>query len=294
MGKQALILVTGATGGIGAEVCAALASHPDLAVRAGLRNPAKRSSLPANVETVSFDFEDPATIDAAMQGVDKVFLLAPGGPVGPPFTRNVVDVIKKHPIRQIVKQSSFEPGSEQGIPTDIWAEEQESMVRELGIPWTFLQPPWCNQNFTRSYFAGMVALGTIELPFGEGRAGWIDARDIGAIAARIFTEEGHDGKSYCITGPKAISLFDVAHLLSQASGRQITYRPLSDAEWLDRCQMMGMPPEAGQAALALIAKTRAGGAERITDEVERLLGRPALSFEQFAQDYAEEIRNLRV
>jgi uncharacterized protein YbjT (DUF2867 family) len=294
MSKSTVILVTGATGVIGTDVCAALASQPGLEVRAALRTPAKRGWLPETVQTVAFDFEDPATIDAALDGVEKLFLLAPGGPKGPPFTRAVIDALKNRPIRQIVKQSSYEPGGSFSVPTDMWAVETETMVQETGIPWTFLQPPWCDQNFTRGYFVPMVMAGTLALPFGSGRSGWIDTRDVGAVAAKVFVEEGaHDGRSYCLTGPALIGLGEIADLLSAASGRQIAYQALSDQQWLDNCKAIGMPPGTGEATLALIGKTRDGYAARITDDVERLLGRPATTFEQFARDHAGEIRALR-
>jgi uncharacterized protein YbjT (DUF2867 family) len=293
MSKTTVVLVTGATGNIGTEVCASLAQDPSLEVRAALRNPGKRAWLPGNVAAVPFDFEDPATIDAALQGVDKLFLLAPGGPMGPGYTQAVIAALGNHSVKYIVKQSSYEPAHAIQVPTDQWALDTERMVRETGIPWTFLQPPWCNQNFSRGYFAGMVAMGVLALPFGDGASGWIDTRDIGEVTRRIFTEGGHEGQSYCLTGPRLITLAEIARVLSEASGRQIVYQPLTDERWLEACEQMGMPPLAAQATLALIAKTRDGHATKITDDVERITGRKARSFEQFAQDSADEIRKLR-
>lgn len=291
--EQKVVLVTGATGNIGTEVCIALAQQPNLQVRATLRNPAKRATLPANVHTVPFDFQDPASIDAALDGVDQLFLLAPGGPFGPAYTRAVIDQLGNHRVSYIVKQSSYEPGGEYGVPTDIWALETEKMVDDTGIPWTFLQPPWCSQNFSRGYFVPMIMQGVLALPFGDGRSGWLDARDIGDMTVRILTEDGHAGQRYCPTGPRAISLHEIAALLSEASGREIAYRPLSDQEWLESCRMIGMPIEAAIATLALIGKTRDGHAARITDDVEKVTGNAARSFEQFARDHGDQIRSHR-
>lgn len=292
MGKKTVVLVTGATGNIGTEVCIALARDPGLHVRAALRNPAKRAFLPENVETVPFDFADAASIDAALAGVDKLFLLAPGGPMGPPCTEAVIAALPKHSVQYIVKQSSYEPGAAHQVPTDLWALDTERMVQETGIPWTFLQPPWCNQNFTRGYFMPMLAQGILALPFGDGVSGWIDTRDIADVALKVFTENGHEGKSYCLTGPELISLRQIASMLSEASGRSIVYQPLSDEQWLEGCRKMGLPPLAAQATLALIAKTRDGYATKITDEVERIAGHKPRTFAQFAADFADEIRNL--
>lgn len=292
MSKKTVVLVTGATGNIGTEVCIALAREPGLQVRAALRTLSKKAWLPENVETVPFDFADPASIDAALDGVDKLFLLTPGGPMGPAFTQAVIGALSNHPVKYIVRQSSYEPGASFQVPTDIWALETERMVRETGIPWTFLQPPWCNQNFTRGYFVPMVAQGLLALPFGAGKSGWIDTRDIAEVTRRVFTESGHEEKSYCLTGPEAISLYEIAAALSAASGRRIVYQPLSDDQWFEACKTMGVPPEAAQATLALIAKTRDGLAEKITDDVERITGKRPRTIEEFAMDHADQIRAL--
>lgn len=291
---QSVILVTGATGAIGIEVCAALASSPRFRVRAALHSPSKKSLLPEDVDTVPFDFQDEGSVDEALEGVDKLFLLAPGGPTGPPFTRAVVERLARHSVRQIVKQSSYAPSTEPQAPTDLWALETEAMVEQTGIPWTFLRPPWCNQNFTRGYFAPMVASGVLALPFGDGKAGWIDTRDVGEVARVIFEEgETHHGEAYTLTGPEVVSLHDIAGCLSRAAGEEIVYRPLSDQEWIEACLATGQPMEAARSTLALISKTRDGLANEVTDVVERLTGSPPCSFETWAQDNSDQVKALR-
>ncbi|MEM1203137.1 MAG: NAD(P)H-binding protein [Acidobacteriota bacterium] len=292
MSNRTVILVTGATGVIGVEVCAELAGTPGVEVRAALHNPAKRGLLPDEVTTVPFAFEDPATIDAALDGVDKLFLLCPGGPVGPPFTRAVVDRLKGHRVKHIVKQSSFTPMRQPQAPTDLWALETEAMVRDTGIPWTFLQPPWCNQNFTRGYFVPMVAQGMLALPFGQGRSGWIDSRDVAAVAAKALLEPGHDGATYTLTGPELVSLADIAGILSEVAGRPIGYQHLTDEQWVQGAAAMGQPEEVAHATLALISKTRDGHAEDLTDDVVRVTGREPRTFETFARDHQDAIRAL--
>ena len=292
MGSKTVILVTGATGMAGTEVCAHLATIPGVEVRAALHSPEKRRLLPESVTAVPFDTEKPATVDAAFEGVDKLFLLTPGGPPGPIATRVVVEAAKSHPVQGIVKLSSLDPNSQPQAPTDLWALETEAMVRDTGIPFTFLQPPWFDQNFTLGYFVPMVMQRLLALPFGDGVAGWVDTRDIAAVAARALLEDGHEGRTYTPTGPATISLGEIAETLSQVTGCEIRFQHLTDDQWVEAMLAAGRLEVDARATLALISKTRDGHATQLTDDVERVTGAKPRSFAQFARDHAEILTSL--
>ncbi|MEM7584405.1 MAG: NAD(P)H-binding protein, partial [Acidobacteriota bacterium] len=278
MGSKTVVLVTGATGIAGAEVCAQLATIPSVEVRATLHSVEKRRFLPESVSTVPFEAENPASVDAAFEGVDKLFLLTPGGPPGPPATRAIMDAAQKHGVSRIVKLSSIAPELQPQAPTDLWALEAEAMVKDSGIPYTFLRPPWFNQNFTRGYFAPMVMQHVLALPFGDGVTGWIDTRDIAAVAAVALMEDGHAGQAYTLTGPAAISLSDIAGILSEVTGHAIHFQHLTDEQWVQAMLAMGRAEVDAHATLALISKTRDGHLPHVTDEVERLTGNKARTF----------------
>ncbi len=290
MKSKTTILVTGATGQAGTEVCVELTKHPDVEVRAAVHTPEKRELLPAGVTPVPFDVEDPATVAAAMQGADKVFLLTPGGPIGPPATRVIVEAIKQSDVGSVVKLSSLDPERQPQAPTDLWAQETEAMVREIGIPFNFLRPTWFFQNFSKGYFTPMLMQRTLALPFGDGHAGWLDSRDIAAMAAVLLTEDGHDGEIYTPTGPRTTTLQEIADAFSEVTGQEVRYVPLSDDEWVAAMTSTGAPEEAARATLALMAKTRDGHATDLTDHVERLTGRPPLSLEDFVRDHADLLK----
>lgn len=287
MQSKTTILVTGSTGQAGAEVCAALSNLPDIDVRAGFHTPEKRDRLPSGVTPVPFDTDDPATVSAALEGADKLFLLTPGGPMGPPATRVIIDAAKASDVRYIVKLSSLDPERPPQAPTDLWALETENMVRDTGIPHTFLRPPWFFQNFHAGYFLPMLMQRVLALPFGDGRAGWLDSRDLAAMVARLMTEDGHDGKIYTPTGPVTITLHDIAAAFSAATGQEIRYKPLTDEEWVGAMTATGAPPEAAYATLALMAKTRDGLAADLTDDVELVTGQKPRSLETFVKDHQE-------
>ena len=133
----------------------------------------------------------------------------------------------------------------------------------------------------------MVMQNVLALPFGDGLTGWIDTRDIAAVAAAALTEDGHQGETYTLTGPAAISMTEIAATLSEVTGRNIVFQHLTDEQWVQSMLAMGRTEVDAHATLALIAKTRDGHLTQTTDEVERLIGRKPRTFEEFARDHAE-------
>jgi len=287
-----VVVVVGATGRTGLELCSELAKKPGVIVRAAVHTPAKATGLPESAQRVRFDINDASSVTAAFTGAHKLFLLTPRGGLGPIYTRMLADAARRAGIRSLVKLSSFEPEIQPQSPADLWALDSEKALREAEIPHTVLRPNWFFQNFHTGYFQPLLAQRVLPLPFGQGLAGWIDCRDIAAVAAKVLLEPGHLGLTYELTGPAAISLEEIASVLSRASGQEIRYLPLSERDWLERARAAGYPDHEAWGILAHIAKTRDGHAARLTDDVERLLGRKPISFEQYAQDYAPQLRAL--
>jgi len=112
-----------------------------------------------------------------------------------------------------------------------------------------------------------------------------DIRDINAVAAKVFTSSGHEGKTYVITGPEALTFHQVAEKLSSVLGRKIQYVdvPLSAAG--DGMRKSGMPEWNVRVVTELLGYFASGAAATVTDTIPRVLGRPATSFEQFAKDH---------
>jgi uncharacterized protein YbjT (DUF2867 family) len=290
--KDITIMVTGATGRTGVELCHQLAAIPGVAVRAATHSPHKRALLPSSVETVAFDVADAAGVAAAFRGADALFAVMPGGPPGPLGSAVMAGAARAAGIQRIVKLSSYDPENDHPTPTDRWAVESEARLADSGIPCTFLRPPWFYQNFHNGYFTPMLLRGALPLPFGEGRSGWIDCRDVAAVAVKALLEDGHAGEAYTLTGPRAISLAEIAAVLSRVTAQEIRYVPLSDEQWVALGRSAGLSDDEVFGILALMAKTRDGHAARLTTEVERILGRAPLSFEQYAVDHAAALTAL--
>jgi uncharacterized protein YbjT (DUF2867 family) len=161
----------------------------------------------------------------------------------------------------------------------------EKRLRDSGLGWTMVRPAFFMQNLTTTHLADLRA-GRIVVPAGGGRTSFIDVRDIGAVAALTLAEDGHVGKAYSITGGEALTYDDCAVLLSEASGRRIVYTRPSGREFARHMAAQGFPPDYIRVMRGIYLVCRLHMAGRITDELPRLLGRPAITFARFARDSA--------
>ena len=146
------ILVTGATGTVASEVLSALEGKAGVKVLAGVRSAAKGGSLRrANIEPVDFDYSKPETVSAALQGVDKVFLLTPFVLESVAYGKALVDAAKAAGVKHIVKLSAFGSDFEPGIQLGRWHREVEKHLQVRGIAHTILRPNNFMENFLNYY-----------------------------------------------------------------------------------------------------------------------------------------------
>ncbi len=133
-----------------------------------------------------------------------------------------------------------------------------------------------------------MAEGRIYQPFEDGKLGMIDARDIGEVAAKVLTEEGYQGKTYTLTGPAAITFYEVAEVLSEVLGKKVDYVPISLKKAKEAMLGMGLS-EWKADVLIEYAKAHGEGYSNFTaEDVEALTGHPATTFRDFATDFKRE------
>jgi uncharacterized protein YbjT (DUF2867 family) len=278
-----MILVTGATGNNGQELVRQLAAAGQR-VRALVRDPAKAGHLKGpNVELAAGDFDRAATLDAALQGVDRAFLLTPVAERFVAWQGAFIDAAQRARIKHLVKFSGMGADARAGSELLRLHAETDELLRKSGLPFTILRPNSFHQNMLSS--AGSIkAQGKFYLPLKNAAQSTVDIRDINAVAARVFTSPGHEGKTYVITGPEALSFQQAADKLSSVLGRAVEYVdvPLSAAS--DGMRKSGMPEWNVRVVSELLGYFASGAAATVTDTVPQLLGRRAISFEQFARD----------
>jgi uncharacterized protein YbjT (DUF2867 family) len=270
-----LILVSGSTGKVGSELVHLL-SQAGERVRALVRDPARATSLILpGVELVRGDLEDPETLDAAMHGIEKAFLLPPGTMRQVKQEAQFIDAASRAKLRHVVKLSllSADPKSPGPIPQ--WHGMAERRLEQSGLAFTHLRPNFYMQNLL--WFARSIrAKDAFFLPLKDARAALIDVRDVAAAAAAVLTTPGHEGRTYAITGPESLSFGDVAAILSEATGRPISYVDIEPAEFkkLIIRQWNVIEPYA-DAAVSIWRGMSAGGYQAVEGDLVRLLGRPA-------------------
>jgi uncharacterized protein YbjT (DUF2867 family) len=281
-----MILITGATGTTGREVVAELRGLGARGVRALVRDPARADFIrAAGFEAVAGDFERPETLGPALAGVERALLLTPPTPDTVTHQREFIEAATTAGVRHVVKLSAV--GADADAPEGFgkWHGQSENLLKTSGLDWTILRPNFFMQNLLGQ--AGQIAsTGSIFQPVGDARASFIDARDIAAVAARTLTEEGHEGQTYVLTGPEALSYREVAAKLSEATGRSINYVPISPEQFRAGALGAGLPEWLVSALERLNELFAAGHAAGVTDAVRRVGRKEPATFDQFARDHA--------
>jgi len=278
-----MILITGAGGNVGREVLKQVA-QTGTRVRAAFQSSAKAASAPSGVEIVTVDYNRPETLRAALKGVQSVFLVAPPTSGLPALERKAVDEIKRSGSPHVVKLSAM--GGRAAIFTRQHADS-EDYIQSTGVSYTFLRPNGFMQNFV-TYSGGSISTqGAFYGSQGDGKVSHVDIRDIAAVAVTVLTGDAHQGKTYTLTGPEALTNTRIAQILSDAAGHEIKYLNLTDDQFKQAALSAGVPEWNATAVTDLQRLYREGGASEVTADVARLLGRQPISFEQFARDHKE-------
>jgi uncharacterized protein YbjT (DUF2867 family) len=281
------VLVTGATGTTGRDVVKKL-SENGVPVRAGVRDQAKaRKQFGADTALATFDFEDAASFPGALEGVEKVFLLPPLMPNQVEATNAFVDASKHAGVRHIVKLSAMAADTEPPFTFGKWHVAGERHIRESGLAFTFLRPNSFMQNFINHF---PPRDGAIYLPWGDGKAAFVDTRDIAAVAFEVLTNNGHEGKTYTLTGPATLGIAEVAKILSEAARRQIKYVDVPEAAAREGMLQAGLPQWQVDALIELHAASKQNRWAAVTSDIEKVTGKPATPFAQFARDHVEKFR----
>ena len=276
-----MILVTTA-GKVGSETVRRLRER-DAAVRVLVRDPAKAALLAAaGAEIAEGDLDAPATIDDAMTGVSTVVLVSPAVPAQ---ELNVVASAARAGAGHVVKATS-KASADSPIARRRWQAEIEAALAASGIPHTLLRSNAYMQNVL-ALAPAITKTSSFGSAAGKGRSGLVDARDVAAVAAEVaVSPAAHAGQAYWLTGPGLISNYDVAAILSELLGRTITYQELTVEENTEAMISAGVPEQIAKMNAQAFSLAADGDAEWVTEDVPSLLGRPARSFQQFANDYA--------
>ena len=281
-----MILITGATGTVGSNVVEQLSSR-GTRVRAMTRDPAKATSGPAsNVDLVKADFNDPASLRRACDGVDKAFLLTGSSSDVERQQFAFVDAAREAGVRHVVYLSQLHADADAEHRFLKYHGRVERAIERSGMRFTHLRPNLFMQGLLM--FAGSVRKdNVIVAAAGDGRITAVDVRDLAEVAAAALTGNAHDNRVYSLTGPAAVSFADMAATLSRVLGRTIRYVDKSRDEMRDALVGFHMPAWQAEGLADEFEMYRRNGASEVEPGVEQALGRQPRSFEDFATDFAK-------
>jgi uncharacterized protein YbjT (DUF2867 family) len=268
MTQEDLTLVLGGTGKTGRRVVQHLTGR-GVRVRIGSRSGG-----------VPFDWEDPTTWEPALDGVRAAYvsyypdLAVPGAPEA---VGALAEVAVAAGVRRLVLLSGR--GEES-------AEVAEQALVASGADCTILRASWFAQNFSESYLLEPVLAGEVVLPAGEVGEPFVDADDIAAVAAAALTQDGHAGRTYELTGPRLLTFAEAVSAIADATGRDIGYTSVPAADYAAALLAAGVPDDVTDLLTYLFTTVLDGRNARVSDDIQRVLGRPARDFTAYAHDTA--------
>ena len=286
MSKQ--ILVIGATGRVGSELVKLFIWNGE-SVRVATRNPSKVSSRFQNtVDIVEFDYDRPQTFAPALAGVGKVFLtVRPGDNHSDKAAMPLIDIAMKARVQHIVDVTAM------GVEQDetFMLRILEKYIEASGIAYTHLRPNWFMQNFDSGpMFSDIKATGALHLPAADASISFVDVRDIAAVGFTALTEPHHSGRAYTLTGKESLNYFQVVEKLSHVAGKKISYMPITENIARETLMKAGIPVDLIERWTDFYRKVRQGLCSPVSPDVESVLKRSPISFDQYANDYAASWR----
>ena len=281
-----MILVCGAsglTGGLLVRELRALGAP----VRALVHDPKKARPLEElGVEIAVGDLARPDTLTTALHGVERVYLVSAIHPNQAKLQGNLIQAAQRAGVKHLVRLSCWNavPDSQIELPRLHWQTDQQ--LEKSGLPYTILQPSYFMQNLL-AFAPGIARNCTLYAPLKLGQVGMIDVRDVVAVAARLLLEPlGHTGKTYQLTGPAALTFMQVAKVLSQVTGRTVTYINIPAKDLSSLLFGQGMDPWQVEQTIDSYESLSQDYCRLVTPTVADLLGRPPRCFEQFVRKYA--------
>ncbi len=263
-----ITLVIGGTGKTGKRVADRLIQK-GLGVRIG-----SRSSLP------SFDWNIEAGWDAALEGVSNVYITYSPDLAMPGAKDAITSLVSRAKLKGVKRLVLLSGRGEQE------AQDCEQIVAQSGLEWTVVRASWFSQNFSEGAFVDMVLDGAITLPAGDTPEPFVDVDDIADVAVAALSEDGHNGEIYEVTGPRLMTMADVAADLSAATGREIAFVDVPHDAFIEELTKSGAPNDVVWMLDYLFSTVLDGRNAHLTDGVERALGRSPKDFADYARDVA--------
>lgn len=281
-----MILLTGATGRVAGAAAGTLAAA-GVPFRAMVRNPDKfKLATSAGIDVFVGDLEVTDDVRRALDDVTHVLLVTANSEKQSGIERGFCEQAVAAGARHIVKISSMEAGPEAKATIPRLHYETEQYIKSLDVAWTMVQPNFFMQNLLM-YSHSIKQANVFSLPLGDAKTGIVDARDVGAVCAAVLQEQGHENRTYQVTGSELLSFHEVAARMSKALGRNIAYVDQSPDAFRDFLSQAIPSPWHVDAVCGLFAQIADHALEHLTTTVEDTIRRAPTTVEQFTTDHGK-------
>ena len=233
-----------------------------------------------------FDWYDESTWAATVAGADTAYLAPPVGPTGLAQAGKFIQ--QADGLRRVVLLSGRGVGSP-GRDFAVYdgTLDLENVVKASDLDWTIVQPAWFAQGFSEDFLRYHVLASEIRLSAGTGAEAWIDTDDVGDVMTTALLDETYAGRTIPISGPRPLTMTEIADVLTAATGRPISYADLDPETHVAELIEQGLTPEDADAVRDLFAVIRNHRSEYVSDGVEQVLGRPPRDFADWAHETAK-------
>jgi uncharacterized protein YbjT (DUF2867 family) len=286
MSNNTKILITGATGTIGKELTKYL-SAKGISFRAMVRSmqSAKETASLPGAELVQGDFNDLKSVEKALQGIEKAFLLTNSSEMAEQQQLSFVKIAASAGVRHIVKLSQWAADVQSPVRFLRYHAVVENLIKESGMDYTFLRPNLFMQGllgFRETIIKQNQFFGAI----GDAPISMVDIRDIAAVAGEALITPGHEGKIYNLTGPEALTHAEIAKKLSYVTGREIRFIDITPDVLKSTLLNVGFPEWQAEGLVEDYAHYKREEAAKISDDIKEVTGHEPRNFDTFAKDYA--------
>jgi uncharacterized protein YbjT (DUF2867 family) len=266
------IIVLGATGNIGSAVLRNLQNR-NVEVFAGVRSEAEFSkveALGASPKTVNFADQD--SINEALKGMHRVFLVTPLMQEPEAVTQRVIHAYQANGLTHLVRSTASGADSKGPIQMSRWAGASEDLIKSSGINYTILKPASFLQNFVNYHSHTIKDHGGFYAPIGDAQYAMLDINDLGEIAAIALTHDDHFGRTYDLSG-LAYSNGEIANILSEVTGKQVAYIDIPEEQAVESMLSNHMPDWMVSAMMELNYVIKQGWAAGYSADFKNITGR---------------------
>jgi uncharacterized protein YbjT (DUF2867 family) len=277
-------LITGATGNVGSlvtERLIAFGERPRIFVRDADK---ARTRFGDRADIYVGDLADESTLAPALSGATTLFLVNSGHELAA-LDALAADAANAAGVARLVKLSSYD-AREQNVGTGVWHAAGEVAIRARGIAFTFVQPSGFMSNAL--YWARSIREeGVVRSATGDGRIPFIHPQDIADVSMAALISHKYVGQSLAITGPEALSFAEMTAGIAAVIGKPLRFQDISDEEARQQQVAWQASPQLAEARLSIFRAIREGRLAKVTDTVERVLGRRPTAFTQWAKENAQ-------